>query len=177
MNWFDILLIFILAATTALASERKLTGIFVGLGGLILLRPLLLLANATVPLVALIVALIAGLALGFAGRITLQRFRGGNLWLSLGGGISGFLLGCALILAVVTSLPIERDFENRIVYPPRQLPVVFQEGVMNSRMVRIGRDILLYPLLVRDGAIEPSGILGGLHGYLVTGEPWKAGGN
>ena len=77
------------------------------------------------------------------------------------------------VVTTVTSLPIERNLNNQLVYPPRNLPISLRSGVINSQLVGVGRDILLYPLLVRDGVIEPSGFISGLHAFFIVGEPWN----
>ena len=90
------------------------------------------------------------------------------------GALGGLALGLVLVLALVTSLPIQRNPLDQIVYPPRDLPEPFNQAVVSSRMVLLGRDILLYPLLDAQGDLAASeGILRGLHSYLVVGEPWK----
>ena len=117
-----------------------------------------------------------GLGLGFALRFYGHKWHLGRVWGSLLGGLGGFLLGLTLVLALVTALPIGRDLNNRIVYPPRTLPIG-GAAVANSSLGELGRDILLYPLLERQGLIPParSGTLARLHGFFVVGRPWEGG--
>ncbi len=161
---------------TALAAQRKLSGLFVGLGGVILLRPLLLLGHLSGPL-AVLVALLVGLGLGFAGRTVSREVRLSSPLFSLLGGLGGFLLGCALIIVVVTSLPIAHDVSGRIVYPPQDLQEPFLSAVQRSRLIDQGRDILLYPLLERQGLIPPGerATLHTLHEFFIVGKPWEGG--
>lgn len=176
MNWIDIVLVLALGAMTALAAQRKLSGLFVGLGGMILLRPLLLLGHLSGPL-AVLVALLVGVALGFAGRTVSRKVRRDLPVFSLLGGLGGFLLGVALLIVVVTSLPIGHDISGRIVYPPQDLREPFVTAVQRSRLVDEGRDILLYPLLERQGLI-PNGeraTLHALHDFFIVGTPWEGG--
>ncbi len=172
MTWLDVVLLVWIAALTALGAQRKMTGLLVGVGGVALLR-ILLVVFAHNAAVGLLFALAAGLLLGFAGRALIQRRRGSALPAVVLGGVGGFLLGVVFVLVTVTSLPIERNLNNQLVYPPRDLPLNLRGAVINSRLVSLGRDILLYPLLVRDGVIEPSGVKSGLHAFFVVGEPWN----
>lgn len=171
MTWFDLALLLVLAVLVALAAERRLGGLIIGLGGVLLLRPILLLAD--LPIVALAVALLAGLLLALLSR----RARARRLSAAAGaalGGFGGLLLGGALLLATVTSLPIERNEAGQLVYPPRGLPAPLSAALQRSPLARTGRDILLYPLLVRQGDVPAAKqpVLRALHGYLVVGEPW-----
>ena len=175
MNWVDLIFLLIIAAVTALAAQRRLPGLIIGLGGVLLFRPLLLLAQRSAP-AALVLALLVGLGLGFALRFYGHKLHLGNLSGSLLGGLGGFLLSLTLVLALVTALPIGRDLNNRIVYPPRTLPVG-GAAVTNSTFGELGRDILLYPLLERQGLFSPAqqGALARLHGFFVVGRPWEGG--
>ena len=174
MNWVDLVFILIVAAVTALAARRGPLGLVVGLGGALLYRPLLLLAQRSAP-AALLLALLLGLGLGFAGRLYGHKWHLGK-WGSLLGGLGGFLLGLTLVISLVTALPLGRDLNNRIVYPPRTLPVG-GAAVADSKLGELGRDILLYPLLERQGLIPPAqkGALARLHGFFVVGRPWEGG--
>ena len=173
MTWIDLALVLVVASVAALASERRLSGFFVGIGDVLLLRPLLVLAEIN-PFVGLVAALVVGLGLSFLGRVLLPPSRGGMWFQRLLGALGGLALGLVLVLALVTSLPIQRNPLDQIVYPPRDLPEPFNQAVVSSRMVLLGRDILLYPLLDAQGDLAASeGILRGLHSYLVVGEPWK----
>ncbi len=173
MTWIDLALVLVVASVAALASERRLSGFFVGIGGVLLLRPLLVLADIN-PFVGLVAALVVGLGLSFLGRVLLPPSRGGMWFQRLLGAFGGLALGLVLVLALVTSLPIQRNPLDQIVYPPRDLPEPFNQAVVSSRMVLLGRDILLYPLLDAQGDLAASEeILRGLHSYLVVGEPWK----
>ena len=173
MTWIDLALVLVAASVAALASERRLSGFFVGIGDVLLLRPLLVLAEIN-PFVGLVAALVVGLGLSFLGRVLLPPSRGGMWFQRLLGALGGLALGLVLVLALVTSLPIQRNPLDQIVYPPRDLPEPFNQAVVSSRMVLLGRDILLYPLLDAQGDLAASeGILRGLHSYLVVGEPWK----
>lgn len=174
MSWFDILLVLSFSALIALGVQRRLMGLVVGLGAVLLFRPLLIVLNGS-PYIALVFALIAGLLLGLGSRFFLVRRVGTGLPFQILGGIGGTLLGCLLVLSVVTSLPIERNVNQQIVYPPNSLPKVVSSAVRKSRFVTIGRGILLYPLL------EPSSNFSGgtkfvyknLHDFLVIGKPWE----
>ena len=171
MTWIDFALVLVVASVAALASERRLSGFFVGIGGVLLLRPLLVVAEIN-PLFGLVGALVVGLGLSLLGRMLVTPTRGGMWFQRLLGG--GTALGLTLVLALVTSFPIQRNPLDQIVYPPRDLPDPFNQAVVSSRLVLLGRDILLYPLLDAQGDVASGDeILRGLHSYLVVGEPWK----
>lgn len=175
MSWLDLILVAVVATLTALGAERRLAGFFVGIGSVLLLRPLLLLGHVN-PFLALVAALLAGLGLSLVGRRLFRQQRGGQALVRALGGVGGFALGVALVLSLVTSLPIQRnEATNELYYPPRDLPAPVSATVRRSQMVLLGRDILLYPLLEMQGDV-PVGeqrVLRGLHRLFVVGEPWS----
>ena len=180
MTWIDASLVLTVAALTGLAAERRLMGLLVGLGGLAALRPLLVLADLN-PWLALVAALLVGLALALLGRHVLQLARVPGRLARLGGAIGGFALGVGLVLALVTSLPVERNpvEPTLIYYPPRDLPPVVRQAVAGSAAVAVGRSVLLHPLLVAQGAV-PEGqvaLYDALHRWFVVGEPWRVSGS
>ncbi|MEX2541295.1 MAG: hypothetical protein WD314_05780 [Trueperaceae bacterium] len=174
MTWIDLLLALLFAVFIALGAERRLGGLLLGVGGALLLRPLLLLGQAS-PLLAVAVALVAGLALALGARRLGRQRRFAPVVLTLLGGFGGGLLGAALVLSASVSLPLERNSANQLVYPPHGVPALVAPAVRGSRVFREGRDILLYPLLAAQGDIDPSRrpVLEALHSYLVIGEPWE----
>jgi len=179
MSWLDVLLVISFSTLLALGVQRRLMGLIVGLGAVVLFRPLLLVLNAS-PYLALLVALVLGLLLGLASRFFLVRRMGTGLAFQILGGLGGAMLGVLLILSVVTSLPIERNVNAQIVYPPTQLPKVVSSAVRQSRFVSLGRGILLYPLFKEAGTTFNSGkdfMYKNLHNFLVVGEPWNEGVN
>lgn len=173
MSWLDFIFVLTLAAITAFAAHRRMLGLTVGLGGVILFRPLIALATLG-PVPMLFIGLLVGLLLAFVGRLLSQRVPIRRMWSSLLGALGGFLLGVVMILALVTSLPVERDFDERIIYPPRN--ILFSTAVRRSAFVTLGRDILLYPLLTEEGNTSPQQrILAGLHAFFVARRPWEGG--
>jgi hypothetical protein len=179
VSWIDPVFAALVGTLTAFGAARRLTGLWVGIGGVLLLRPLLGVAAST-PIVGLIAALLGGLLLGLLGRNLLAGLRTGRWWQRALGGLGGATLGVALVLALATSLPIQRSpFDpNQLYYPPRDLPALVQGAALRSWTLSFGRDVLLYPLLDAQGAV-PEGrdtLLRGLHRWLVVGEPWREGG-
>jgi hypothetical protein len=174
MTWIDFLLALFFAVFIALGAERRLGGLFLGLGGVLLLRPLLRLGQIS-PILAVAVALAAGLALALAARRLTRVRRLNSVPYALLGGVGGGLLGAALVLSVAVSLPIELNSANQLVYPPQQLPGMFGPAVRGSRIFGEGRDILLYPRLDEQGDISAQRrpVLRTLHTYLVLGKPWE----
>lgn len=176
MSWLDFVLVAIPPALAALGADRRLMGLALGIAALALLRPLVVLGTLS-PLLALVVALVAGVAVSVIVRAIVPRRRTGLLVQRIAGGIGGFAMGAVLVLALVTALPIQRNpiNEREIFYPPRNLPEPLGQAVTSSRLVEMGRDILLFPLL--DGRVGYTAtertVYGGLHSYLVVGAPWE----
>jgi uncharacterized membrane protein YeaQ/YmgE (transglycosylase-associated protein family) len=176
MNWIDLLCLVIIGGTTALAAKRGLGGLIIGAGALVFFTPLLGVARLS-PLLALALALMLGLLLGFVGRhIARRNVPVGPLYTALGG-VGGFLLGTTLTLSLAVSLPLERDINNLLVYPPRTLAAPISNALQSSQFALMGRNILLYPLLDAAGQIAPEqrGVLSALHRFLVFGRPWEGG--
>lgn len=123
MSWIDGVFALLLAGMTAFGAHRRLTGLWVGVGGVLLLRPVLGLAAAS-PWVGLAAALGGGVLLGLVGRHLFVEARTGRVWQRVLGGLGGASLGAALVLAIAVSLPIQRSpFDpNQLYYPPRDLP-------------------------------------------------------
>ena len=174
MTWIDLLLVLLFAVFIALGAERRLAGLLLGLGGVLLLRPLLLLGEVS-PVLAVAAALLAGLLLSLIARRLTGRRRVPSVRYALLGGLGGGLLGAVLVLSATVSLPIERNAQNQIIYPPQEIPGAVGNAVAGSRLLREGRDILLYPLLERQGEVNAQRrpVVRLLHSYLVVGEPWE----
>jgi len=177
MTWLDGVLLLIVAATTAVAAERRIAGLVVGVGGALALRPLLVLA-ALQPWLGLVGALIAGLALALIGRQLLPAAPRHAAWPRLLGGLGGAVLGVALVVTLVISLPIQRNpvEPGLIYYPPRDLPAGLQRAVSGSTLVAFGRSVLLFPLLDARGGVEAGErpAIAALHAWTVVGEPWRS---
>ncbi|MDZ7800478.1 MAG: hypothetical protein U5K81_06760 [Trueperaceae bacterium] len=176
MSWIDGVFALLLAGMTAFGAHRRLTGLWVGVGGVLLLRPVLGLAAAS-PWVGLAAALGGGVLLGLVGRHLFVEARTGRVWQRVLGGLGGASLGAALVLAIAVSLPIQRSpFDpNQLYYPPRDLPPLVQGAVLRSWTMDVGRDVLLFPLLDAQNAVpeERRALLRGLHRLLVVGRPWR----
>jgi hypothetical protein len=177
MTWLDAVLLLIVAATTAVAAERRMAGLVVGVGGALALRPLLALAQLQ-PWLGIVGALVAGLALALVGRQLLPAAPRYARWPRLLGGLGGAFLGFAIVVTLVTSLPIQRNpvEPGLIYYPPRDLPSSLQRAVAESSLVAFGRSVLLFPLLDPRGGIETGErpVLSALHAWAVVGEPWRS---
>jgi hypothetical protein len=181
MSWIDFALVLALVSIAALGAERRLAGFFVGVGGVLLLRPLLVLADLN-PFMALVVALAAGLGLSLLGRRIGNQRRGRSWLFRVLGGIGGLALGLVLVLSLTTTLPIQENGTGQIVYPPRiqgdvqpAMPQGYgpiSDAVNGSQLIGVGKRILLYPLLEEPTA-SGNEIFRSLHSYLIVGEPWN----
>jgi hypothetical protein len=176
MTWVDLALVLTVAAVTALAAERRLSGLLVGVGAVLMLRPLLVLAHLN-PWLGLAGALLAGLVLALIGRHLLPLTPVSGWAARVAGGLGGATLGAAIVVALVTSLPIQRNpvEPGLIYYPPRDLAPAVQQAVANSELVGFGRSVLLFPLLDAQGAVEERRrpTLSALHAWFVVDEPWR----
>lgn len=174
VTWVDIVLVLMVAITTAFGAKRRLVALVVGAGGVLLLRPLLVVGSRD-PWIALAAALVGGILLAVIGQRLVspalrQRWPGAVL-----GGLGGLILGSALLVAIVVSLPIERSAanQNALIYPPSNAPLGLSEVLKRSPTVRMGRTILLYPLLEEPEAEYQRTLYQGLRGWFVVGEPWN----
>lgn len=177
MSWFDLILIFVFAALTALGAKRKLMGFIVGLGAVIVFKPLLLVLQGN-SYVALFLALLTGLILGLSSRFLLVRRIGTAAVYRLLGAFGGAILASLVVFSVITSLPIGRDINGLIIYPSSSLPSGLNTAVRQSRLVEFGRDILLYPLLASEPRLSgKEGLYEPLHKFFVMGRPWEGSAN
>jgi len=176
MTALDVVLALIIATVAALASQRRLGGLIVGVGGLLALRPLLLLADMN-PWLGLFGALLVGLGLALAGRLLLPGAGGKGWYVHVAGGVGGALLGAAVVLTLVTSLPIQRDAlnPNQLRYPPQDLPSSLRNVVERSLLMQVGREVLFAPLLANAPGRSPErvAVVGALHDWVIVGEPWQ----
>ncbi len=175
ITWVDVILVLVVAVFAAAGAHRKLIGLFVGLGAALALGPLLRIGQAN-PWAAVGAAALGSLVLGLVGRRLYDPGRGPDWPYQLLGGIGGGVLGVALALALVTSLPLQRNPANpsEIFYPPRNLPGGLSATLQASPLVTLGRTILFYPLLPPEqySATEQRAY-SALHEWLVVGEPWS----
>ena len=176
MTVLDVALVLTAALVAALAIQRRMGGLMVGLGGAIVLRPLLLLGDMN-PWLGLFGALLVGLGLALAGRLLLPGAGGTGIWPRVAGGVGGAALGVAIVLTLVTSLPIGRDAlnPNQLRYPANDLPATIRPVIERSLLVQVGREVLFAPLLAAQDPRSPqrTAVMNTLHGWIVTGEPWR----
>lgn len=176
MTVLDVALVLTAALIAALATQRRTGGLMVGLGGAIVLRPLLLLGDMN-PWLGLFGALMVGLGLALAGRLLLPGAGGTGIWSRVAGGVGGAALGVAIVLTLVTSLPIGRDAlnPNQLRYPPNDLPAAVRPAVERSALMQVGREVLFAPLLAAQDprSAQRTSVMNALHGWIVTGEPWR----
>jgi hypothetical protein len=175
MNWFDIFLVIAIATMTALGIKRKLVGALIGLAVIPLIWILMTIGNFWV---GIGMTLAAGVLLGLVGRNILTQQRGLDIPLSILGGIGGFITGLFFVGLMITSLPINYDkINNTYIYPPKfKVPPILFQAFQGSRLVDVGHDILLYPLLEKDPKRIPANqraVYKTLHNVLVVGQPWE----
>ena len=175
ITWVDVLLALVVAVFTAAGAHRKLTGLFVGVGGAFALKPLLGLGESN-PWTAVGVALAVGVVLGLLGRRLYDPGRGPGWPYQVLGGIGGAVMGVAMVVALITSLPLQQTARG-IHYPPISPDTELNRTLQRSPLVLTGRTILFYPLLADAELAELSPaqhrVYAGLHDLFVLGEPWQ----
>ncbi len=168
----DVVLPLLWLFIVVVSAQRGLVGLIAGLAGAVFIKPLLLLASFSAPL-ALVVALLLGFLVTLAVRpfpnLSYRQPRWGHLL----GGLGGAVLGTALLVTLLVSLPLGRDLNGAVRYPAAEIP--FSALFERSRLVSLGRAILLYPLLAASGDVSPEnrGVLSALHTMFVVGQPWE----
>lgn len=178
VTWLDAVLVLVVVVLTALGAKRRLVGLTVGVGAALLMRPLIVVGSRDL-WVAIAAAFLGTLLLALIGQRIVPAGRRQGWGTAALGGFGGGVLGLALVLALVTSLPIERNpaNEREIYYPPRTAPGTLALTFAQSPLISLGRAILLHPLLpAPTPADQPAGAewraYGLLHDWLVVGEPW-----
>ncbi len=172
-TWIDAVLVVVLAVATAYGAQRRTVGLVVGIGAVLLLKPLLVVSTRS-PMLALAAALLGGVLLAvLSQRLASPALR--QRWPSLvAGGVGGFLLGAAMLVALVTALPIERSVADprAIYYPPLNAPLGLSSTLQQSPLVTFGRSIVLYPLLEQpENALQRTAYQG-LRTWFVASDPW-----
>ncbi len=180
VTWLDAALVLMIVIMTALGAKRRLVGLVVGVGGALLLRPLIIIGSRDL-WIALAAAFCGTLILALIGQRLAPPNRRQHWGTAAAGGVGGAVLGLSLMFALVTSLPIERSpvNEREIFYPPRTAPIGLAVTFAQSPLVLEGRSILLHPLLPAPTPAEGLKNVtwraeGLLHRWLVVGEPWNA---
>ena len=104
ITWVDAVLVLIVAFTTAFGARRRLVGLVVGVGAVLLLKPLLVVGSRS-PVLALAAALVGAVLLAvLSQRLSAPGMR--QNWPSMvAGGAGGLLLGLAVVVALVTAPP------------------------------------------------------------------------
>lgn len=167
MTWLDAALVILVMAVAALITERRWAGVVMAGAGLLLLGPLLRLSSVS-PLLALLVAVAAGLLLAVM-CAKLIRNQQDALPGLLAGGVTGLAFAAALLLAIVTSLPVELNPDNTVSYPPQNLPPALHSAVNSSPLFRYGRTVTLQPLL---GPAAEQPLTEFLHDWFIPVDPW-----
>lgn len=177
-SWIDAVLVLVLAVATAYGARRRMIGLVVGVGAVLLLKPLLVVSTRS-PMLALAAALLGGVLLALLSqRMSSQTLR--QRWPTMvAGGVGGFLLGAAMVTALVTALPIERAASDSrsIYYPPVNAPLGLSSALQRSPLVnQYGRTVVLLPLLSPadqgNSAVERA-VYQGLRTWFVASDPWN----
>lgn len=174
ITWVDAVLVLIVAVATAYGAQRRLVGLVVGVGAVLLLKPLLVVGSRS-PVLAIVAAVLGGVLLA----VLSQRLSSPGLrqrWPSMvAGGAGGLVLGLAMLVAFVTALPIERSVADQraIYYPPVNAPFGMSSTLQSSPLVTLGRSIVLYPLLEPPESELQQSVYQGLRNWFVEGDPWN----
>ncbi len=170
----DVVLLLLWFSVVVLAAQHGFLGLLVGVVGTIFLNPLLRLAEVN-PLLGLFCALLIGFLLSVVLRPFPRLSTRQPAYSHVLGALGGALLGGTLVLALAVSLPLGRDFNGAMRYPDPKMP--YADALQSSRLVELGRVIVLYPLLQESGEVAPAyrGVLRVLHDVLVVKPPWEEG--
>lgn len=177
-NWIDISAIVTLAACVALFFHKRWLGVVIGLGGILLLQPLRILAELN-PLLALIAALVMTIIMAFLGLYLNSRNLLDEIIERILGGISGFLFGLVVVLALASSFPVGLNSQGSLLYPDK-MPVAVQVAAKNSLLMKIGSDTALYQayeLYNQTSLIKSANVsfIRFLHSLFVEEDPWASG--
>lgn len=174
ITWIDAVLVAVVAVAIAFGAQRRLVGLVVGVGAVLLLKPLLVVGSRS-PWLALAAAVLGGVLLAvLSQRLSTPSLR--QRWPSMvAGGAGGLLFGLALLVAFVTALPIERSAADprAIYYPPVTAPLGLAPTLNASALVKVGRDIVLYPLLEPPAEPARQSMYQGLRNWFVVDDPWN----
>ncbi|MEZ4605492.1 MAG: hypothetical protein R2865_01450 [Deinococcales bacterium] len=126
---------------------------------------------------ALIIAIIVGLGLAILAQILAVRLRPQKTMAMLLGGLGGFLFGLALVFTIIVSLPIELNVNNEVIYPAN-MPTAIGNAVASSKLVQLGRDIVLYEIyeeykITQQITSAAPAFVKQMHGLLVMDRPWE----
>lgn len=135
ITWFDILLVTLLAAVTALGIRRGVAGLAWGVGGLAVAWIANAVANALGlgPLVSLALGLALGVAMSFGVAALLPRPLE-QPWHLLAGGAGGLLLGMLTVSSLALAFPLQTKGKQTY-YPSPALAKVspaLYDGIAHS---------------------------------------------
>jgi len=175
-NWLDYSLIALVGVIAGLFARRKLAGLVVGIGAIILIPLLLRLGEMNI-VIALVVGIIISIVLALLGQFLNDRDPFAYSLQHLLGGLGGFLFGLSMLFALVTALPLNIS-NGQIIYPANVGRSQVSLAIEDSQLVNIGRDILLYDVYVsnniRDRIVTANpDFVETMNSYLVAGEPWN----
>lgn len=131
ITWFDALLVTLLAAIVTMGIRRGLAGALWAVFALVAL--FLLNFAVPLPLLALVLALIAGYAAAWGAQRLIEE-PVTQPWQLAVGGLGGLLLGAVVVASLALSFPV-RVLGSQGVYPSTSMPTTVYYAVYNSYIV------------------------------------------
>lgn len=176
MNWLDIFFTITLAGCIGLSAHKRLSGLFIGMGGALLLRPLLSLAGIN-NFIALLAALLVGAILAVVARSLAPKLSFNTMVFKTLGAIGGLVFGVALVLALAVSFPLNKQPQGSYHFFP-QRPRFIANVATESEIVKLGRYALFYQFYDgRENPIPedaPWGMVGLINRFFVVELPWDS---
>lgn len=175
VSWVDALLLLNVVVFTVLGARRHLAGLLVGVGAVLLIKPLLVVGGRS-PVVGLLAAAVGGAILALLAHRALPAAARWPRLTGLLGGAGGLLFGSAMLVALAVSLPVEvsGSTTREVYYPHRELPGDLAKALQRSKFVTgVGRAVLFYPLLPPPENDLERRLYATLREWFVVGEPWN----
>lgn len=177
MNWLDIFFVVTLAGCIGLSAHKRLSGLFIGVGGAFLLRPLLSLAGIN-DFIALLAALLVGAILAVLARSIAPKLSFNVTVFKALGAVGGIVFGVALVLALAVSFPLDKQPQGNYHFFHQRGPRFLAHAAAQSHVVKLGRYALFYKLYDGTGNAIPQdanwGLVGLVNRFFVVQLPWDS---
>lgn len=177
MSWLDIFFAVTLAGCIGLSAHKRLSGLFIGIGGALLLRPLLSLAGIN-DFIALLAALLVGAILAVAARSIAPKLSFNATVFKALGAAGGLVFGVALILALAVSFPLDKQPQGNYHFFHQSGPRFLADAATQSQIVKLGRYALFYEFYDDAQNAIPQDVnwsmVGLINRFFVVQLPWDS---
>lgn len=177
ISLLDILFSLILAGCIGLSAHKRLSGLFIGVGGALMLRPILGLAGVN-DFIALLAALLVGAILAVLARSLAPKLSFNATIFKALGALGGLVFGVALILALAVSFPLDKQPQGNYHFFHQSGPRFLANEAQKSQIMKMGRYALFYKLYDgTDNAIPEDvnwAMVGFINRFFVVHLPWDS---